>query len=259
MESIKYKYGSLFSGIDTPGLAAKMEGFETVFGCEIDPYCRVHFKEHNPGAILYGDIREVKQIPYVDVLFAGFPCQDASNACKIKSKNPLNEKRTGLFWNATELIRESKPRVIIFENVAALLNKGVFDVLQFLTENGYDSEWCVLSAKQFGAAMERKRVFIVGYASGKRRETFSGIFNGIIEKNNRQTEWEKRRIQQEQCRTICRNVRRQAFSRFLRESNGHTPTIFDGLRTKAIGGSIYYPIAENIIREVVENMKAGNI
>jgi DNA (cytosine-5)-methyltransferase 1 len=54
------------------------------------------------------------------------------------------------------------------ENVAALLDRGMGDVLGNLADLGFAAEWSVLSACAFGAPHTRERVFILAYAEGER-------------------------------------------------------------------------------------------
>jgi DNA (cytosine-5)-methyltransferase 1 len=56
------------------------------------------------------------------------------------------------------------------ENVAALLHRGVGDLLRGLAENGYDAEWHCIRASDLGAAHERDRIWIIAYPVGSRRE-----------------------------------------------------------------------------------------
>lgn len=61
------------------------------------------------------------------------------------------------------IVCEVRPKYVVVENVAALINRGLSTVLSDLAESGYDAEWQVLSAKAFGAPHLRERVFIVAY------------------------------------------------------------------------------------------------
>lgn len=62
-----------------------------------------------------------------------------------------------------------RPKYVLVENVAALINRGLCTVLGDLAESGYDAEWQVLSAKAFGAPHLRERLFIVAYPNKMRR------------------------------------------------------------------------------------------
>lgn len=66
------------------------------------------------------------------------------------------------------MVRELRPRVVVLENVAALLTRGLDRVLGTLAEIGFDAEWDCLPASAFGASHERQRLFLTAYARGVR-------------------------------------------------------------------------------------------
>ena len=76
------RVGSLFSGGGLGDLGFSMAGCEIVFQCEIDEYCQKILALRYPDAVKFRDIREVKgaDLPIIDILTGGFPCQDISFA-----------------------------------------------------------------------------------------------------------------------------------------------------------------------------------
>lgn len=155
--------GSLFSGVGLCDLGLSWAGMRHVFFCEIDPYCRSVLTKHWPTIPIHTDIRMLKgsNLPHVDVLCGGFPCQDVSqggNRAGIKEGT-----RSGLWYEYVRLIEEIQPRYVIIENVRGLLSCGIEIVLQSLAAIGYDAEWEVLPADALGAPHRRERVFIVAY------------------------------------------------------------------------------------------------
>jgi DNA (cytosine-5)-methyltransferase 1 len=167
----RYRLGSLFSGIGGLELGFEMTGeFETVFQVEIDPWARRVLSKHWPQVARYEDVRSVGRhnLPDVDVLVGGFPCQDLSLAGRGAG---LAGERSGLWWEFHRLIGELRPRIAVLENVPGLLVRGMDDVLGGLAALGYDASWQVVSAASQGAPHIRDRVFIVAHTAnhGPRR------------------------------------------------------------------------------------------
>ena len=149
----------LFSGAGMFSLGLERTGgFETVAFCEIDPYARKVLAQHWPGVPIYDDVTTARFIEPVDVVTAGFPCQDISIAGKGAG---LAGDNSGLFWNILRAVRMvGRPRLLL-ENVAALLNRGMGSVLGALAEIGYDTEWHCIPASAIGAPHNRDRVWII--------------------------------------------------------------------------------------------------
>jgi DNA (cytosine-5)-methyltransferase 1 len=160
--------GSLFAGIGGFDLAAERVGWDVKWQVEIDPFCRKVLEKHWPNVKRYGDIRRLRYPVPVDVLCGGFPCQDISSAGK---KVGIVGKRSGLWSEFARLIRATRPRYVVVENVAALNSPvgGLGRVLGDLAALGYDAEWESLPAALFGAPHLRARTFVVGYADQDRQ------------------------------------------------------------------------------------------
>lgn len=163
----------LFSGIGGFSLGLEAAGFETVAFCEIDPVCRGLLAHHWPEVPCYDDIttltaeRLARDGIAVDAICGGFPCQDLSFAGKGAG---LAGERSGLWREYARLIRELRPRVVIIENVAALLARGLGDVLGDLAALGYDAVWEAIPASAVGAPHRRDRLWIVAYARSEQHE-----------------------------------------------------------------------------------------
>jgi len=162
-----YKVLSLFAGIGGFDLGLERTGgFKTVAFCEIDPFCRRVLAKHWPEVPCYEDVKELTGERLradgvaVDCIVGGFPCQDISFAGKGAG---LNGERSGLWFEFARLIGELRPRYVIVENVAALLSRGLGDVLGTLASLGYDAEWHCIPACSVGAPHRRDRVWILAY------------------------------------------------------------------------------------------------
>ena len=80
----------------------------------------------------------------------------------------LAGERSGLWREYARLIGEIRPRYVIVENVAALLSRGLGDVLADLAALGFDAEWHCIPASAVGLPHERDRVWLVAYGDGVR-------------------------------------------------------------------------------------------
>lgn len=114
-------HGSLFSGIGGFDIAAKWVGWENIFNCEINEFCRKILKYHFPNAEQYKDITKTdfsKWNGQIDVLSGGFPCQPFSVAGKRKG---TDDNR--YLWNEMlRVIHEIQPAWIVGENVAGIVS-----------------------------------------------------------------------------------------------------------------------------------------
>jgi DNA (cytosine-5)-methyltransferase 1 len=175
------KFGSLFSGVGGFDLGFERAGMECAWQVEIDDKARTVLEHHWPGVTKYEDVRNVGQenLEPVDLICGGFPCQDVSTA---GLRRGLQGKRSGLWGEFSRIICEIKPGWVVVENVWGLLSSnsgrdfGI--VLRDLADGGYDAEWRVLSARQFGAPHYRERVFIVAHAKEDYGKKWLGAWKG---------------------------------------------------------------------------------
>ena len=179
-----------FSGIGGFSYAAErlVGGFKTTQFVENNPYCQKILKKHWPNVPIHDDIKTYTAKPFqFDVLCGGFPCQDLSVAGK--RKGITTETRSGLFFELVRLVRLVRPRYVLLENVAALLNNGMDIVLRELSETGYDAEWSVISAEQRGACHKRERIWIIAYPKSARTRQHQQGLRGQFERGGLQTNW----------------------------------------------------------------------
>ena len=163
----QFTFGSLFAGIGGFDLGFERAGMTCKWQVEIDDHANRVLEKHWPDVRRHGDI---KTFPpgdpddwRVDCICGGFPCQDISYA---GAGAGLAGERSGLFFDAMRVVRELEPRVVVLENVAALLTRGLDDVLGSLASLGFDAEWHCVPAAAFGAPHIRDRVFIIGHRTG---------------------------------------------------------------------------------------------
>ena len=164
-----FTFGSLFSGIGGLDVGLERAGMRCAWQVEIDDYATHILTKHWPNVPRFRDVRTVgaATLPPVDVVCGGFPCQDIS-ICNTRNPQGIAGARSGLWGEFFRLICELRPRYVVVENVPALLGRGMGRVLGDLAAIGYDAEWQLLQASDFGAPHQRKRLFIIAYPNGQR-------------------------------------------------------------------------------------------
>lgn len=168
-KSNKLKTISLFSGAGGLDLGLIRAGFRIVFANDILKPAIENYR-YNIGDIYEGDISkiDINMIPNADVVVGGFPCQPFSNA---GNRLGTEDDRGNLYLEIIKIINEKNPKVVIMENVRGLLsmkNKDgtrLMDTIVYLLETsgiGYNVEYKLLKASDFGVPQNRYRVIIVG-------------------------------------------------------------------------------------------------
>lgn len=159
----------LFSGIGGFSLAARNiwgDEHEVVSFCDIEPFAQKVLKKHWPDVPCHDDIKTMKGTDYanIDLLTGGFPCQPYSQAGQRRG----SEDDRHLWPEMLRIIRESKPRWVVGENVRGLTNWNegvVFDeVLSDLETEGYRVQPFLLPACAVDAPHRRERIWIVAHA-----------------------------------------------------------------------------------------------
>ena len=155
-----------FAGIGGFSYAADklVGGFKTTQFIEINPFCQKILNKHWPNIPIHNDINTFTAgIGQFDCITGGFPCQDISVAGR--QEGITEESRSGLFYSLMRVIRMVRPRFVVLENVAAILNNGLDTVLGELSQAGYDAEWAVISASSLGGCHRRSRWWCVAYTN----------------------------------------------------------------------------------------------
>jgi DNA (cytosine-5)-methyltransferase 1 len=160
---MKLRTLDLFSGIGGFSLGLESTGFfETIGFVERDKFCQKVLKKHWSNINIEEDIRNVKGEKYqADVVTGGFPCQPFSVAGKRKS----TADDRYLWDEMLRVIRETKPRWVIGENVEGIvnINEGMVlrQVLNDLENEGFKSQCIIIPASGIGAWHQRKRIWII--------------------------------------------------------------------------------------------------
>lgn len=257
----KLKVLDLFSGIGGFAYGLEQTGlYETVAFCEWDKKCQAVLEKHWPsvpkfsdianlvyleGGILHDDLEGSTVFTEVDVITGGFPCQDISLAGKGAG---LEGERSGYWKHYKRLIQEIKPKGVIIENVSALRNRGLDQVLQDLHEIGYDAEWHCITASHLGATHQRDRIWIIAYSHSFGRKGFKPL--ECLSPYGQGGQGRKENLQQ---------VYNNPFGR----SNSIPQPLLRGMdvrlagrmdRLKQVGNSVYWPIVEQLGSHLHRNL-----
>ena len=167
------KYLDMYSGIG--GFRSALDevgGFECVGYCEIDKFAKQAYETlyDTKGEMYFEDARNIcpDDLPDIDLICAGFPCQSFSLAGKQRG---FDDTRGTLFFEVARIAAAKRPALLYLENVQNLLShdKGwTFEtILEVLDDIGYDVSWTVLNSANFGVPQSRNRVFITGFLRGR--------------------------------------------------------------------------------------------
>ncbi|QBR02482.1 DNA (cytosine-5-)-methyltransferase [Paraburkholderia pallida] len=183
----------LFAGVG--GFRLALEGvhgapFDFTLSCQYEPSTRVQhasmvYQKHwSEGTHLNEDIQSVLSSEggrarvrdaEIDLICAGFPCQDYSVARPLSQSQGLAGKKGALWWSIAQLLQQrnnaNRPaKYLMLENVDRLISSPVGSrgrdfavILSTLRALGYAAEWRVLNSAEYGHAQRRKRIYIVAY------------------------------------------------------------------------------------------------
>lgn len=165
------RLGTLFSGIGAIEYALKRLGLQTSvqFACDNDNFVKQSYFANYPVTEQqwYDDVHNIDGTKYknqIDLLVGGSPCQSFS---MVGKRRGLEDTRGTLFYEFARVVKESQPKVFIYENVKGLVNhdKGnTFETIKAtFDELGYKYFYQILNAKNYGIPQHRERIFVVGF------------------------------------------------------------------------------------------------
>lgn len=167
-----YSVIELFAGAGGLALGLEQAGFTTKAVVEINKWATETLRTNRPKwNIIEDDIKNVAKkgiFSYlsdknIDLLSGGYPCQSFSYAGK---KLGLEDTRGTLFYNFAEILRETKPKMFLAENVKGLVThdngKTLEVMLKVFEDAGYFVKYKVLNALDYKVAQKRQRIVIVG-------------------------------------------------------------------------------------------------
>lgn len=150
-------------------------------------YCTRFGEEHTSNTDIQEEVAHLDEdadyIPNHSLLVGGFPCQDYSVARSLSGEKGIEGKKGVLFWSIAKILHVKKPPFVLLENVDRLLKSpskqrgrdfGI--MLRTFNDEGYDVEWRVINAAEYGARQRRRRTFIFAWRKDtKYAETFSDM------------------------------------------------------------------------------------
>jgi len=165
------KIATMFSGIGAIEQALKRLGIknEIIFASDNDVHVKKsYFANYKiDESRWYNDVKDIngdKYKDHLDLLVGGSPCQSFSMVGKRKG---FEDTRGTLFYEFARIVKESQPKVFIYENVKGLINHdngNTFEVIKStFDELGYKYYYKLLNAKDYGIPQNRERIFVVGF------------------------------------------------------------------------------------------------
>lgn len=173
----------LFAGVGGFRIGLERSGWDVVWANQWEPSTKAqhafdcyvtHFQS---GEHICRDIHVVLdeadggllEIPDHELLVGGYPCQDYSVAKTLSRATGIVGKKGVLWWEIHRLLTMKQPRYLFLENVDRLLKSPTrqrgrdFGVmLATLADLGYEVEWRVVNAADYGFPQKRRRVLLVG-------------------------------------------------------------------------------------------------
>jgi DNA (cytosine-5)-methyltransferase 1 len=169
----------LFSGIGGFHLGFEKAGYKvTSFFSEVDKHAIAVYKQQFKNSTYVGSVTDVRgeDLPRIDLITFGSPCQDFSLAGKRKG---MDGERSSLILEAIRLIGECRPRVFVWENVKGTFSSNSGEdfaaiIQAFANIGGYRLEWQLLNTSWF-LPQNRERIYLVGYSTETKRD-WRGVF-----------------------------------------------------------------------------------
>lgn len=157
------KVAGLFAGVGGFELGLSRAGHESVLLCDVLPTAEAVLRHRFPDVEYRSDITRLRSLPReVDVVCAGFPCQDLSQAGKTAG---LEGERSGLIGEVFRLLSRKKVPTVVLENVPFMLQLGGGGAIRAITDEferrGYRWAYRVVDSYGFGLPQRRERVYLV--------------------------------------------------------------------------------------------------
>lgn len=183
-----HRVAALFAGIGGIELGLRRGGHRTDLWCEAEPAAIAVLKDRfDADESLVDDVADVRALdPSVDVITAGFPCQDLSQAGRTAGIGGLRSGLVGHVFRILEERRENPPRWLLLENVPFMLSLDRGAAMRRLTdaleELGYTWAYRVVDTRAFGLPQRRRRVLLLASTTADPRGVLLNEDAGTPEK-----------------------------------------------------------------------------
>lgn len=178
----------LFAGIGGIEVGLHEAGWGTELLCEWDDAAQRVLGQRFPDVPLVGDIGELSSLPEVDLVAAGFPCQDLSQAGRTAG---IRGSKSGLVDQVFRLLDGAKPAPtwLLLENVSFMLSLDRGRAMHWLTEQletrGYTWAYRVVDTQAFGLPQRRQRVLLLASRTDDPRAALLNQEHGPVEIEDR--------------------------------------------------------------------------
>ena len=180
---------SLFAGCGGLDLGFKEEGFNLVYACDNDSVAVEVYKRNIDSRAYVRDVTtdifhdEILSLGKCDVVLGGFPCQGFSKAGPKRQ----DDSRNLLYLEMKKAVAQLQPEIFIAENVDGLSQnfKGQFTeyIVRDFKEIGYEVDYRILNAGDYGVPQHRRRIFFVG----QKKSSIKNGFRWPVQSHNCQT------------------------------------------------------------------------
>jgi DNA (cytosine-5)-methyltransferase 1 len=162
VERAPLRVAGLFAGIAGVEIGLSASGHQAALFSELDPAAQAVLRKHFPDVVLVPDVRDVVDIRGIDLVAAGFPCQDLSQAGQTAG---ISGPKSGLIGEVLRLMRENDPQWLLLENVPFMLSldrgRAMLQLTTWLTQLGFKWAYRVVDTRAFGLPQRRKRVILL--------------------------------------------------------------------------------------------------
>lgn len=169
--SSDWTVAGLFAGIGGIELGLERVGMQTELLCEWWDPARAVLEHRFDGVPVEPDVRELEKLPPVDLVTAGFPCTDLSQAGRMKG---ITGEASGLVGDVFRLLRGRPVPWVLLENVRNMLVLDGGRAMRFLVEEfeslGYRWAYRLVDSRFTGVAQRRQRVIFLASLEGDPRE-----------------------------------------------------------------------------------------